>query len=151
MKGRNRRNSDLRDVFLNRHSQTTYCSHKDGLFSAVVTSFAVDSYKWLQLSSQDLSHLTIQYQALIFHQLNNSSSNVESNISLGSAMNNSNATVWEIRTNILWFLSLLRSYESWFCNGFESFRRNSISNAKTHSLCGRCGLRVLSAGMSQPL
>ncbi|KIJ98376.1 hypothetical protein K443DRAFT_104011, partial [Laccaria amethystina LaAM-08-1] len=38
-------------------------------FSAVVTSFAVDSYKWLQPNSQDL---TIQYLALISHQLNNS-------------------------------------------------------------------------------
>ena len=95
--GRNRRTFDLREVFSSQHAQTTHCSQKAARSVFSGTSLAVDS--WLQPGS-DYTNL-----ALISRQ---------SSISLGFAMNNSNPTVREIWTTILWFLSLSLSLSTAF-------------------------------------
>ena len=127
--------SDLREVFSSQHAQTTHCSQKAGLFSAVVTSFAVDSYKWLQPgSSPDIS--SEQHFAGFRNEQfkRNSLGNLDEYSVVPQPLSISVNCVHKI------------------LGGFESTRwKPIVSNAETLSLCGRCGLRDLSTGVSHLL
>ncbi|KAF8869151.1 hypothetical protein BD779DRAFT_1458196 [Infundibulicybe gibba] len=68
-----------------------------GLFSAVVTSFTIESYKWLQPNSQDVNNQIL---------LNISAQLANQNIAASEASPPFSPSASSIRINVLWFLSL---------------------------------------------
>ena len=74
-----------------------------GLFSAVVTAFIIDSYKWLQNNSDDPSVVLL---AQILYQIEDRNTTATN---LGVSIPQTSPTPSDIRVNILWFLSLIFS------------------------------------------
>ncbi|KAJ3572442.1 hypothetical protein NP233_g3080 [Leucocoprinus birnbaumii] len=76
-----------------------------GLFSATITAFTIESYKWLQVDSDDLSSAYLYFLATEYAHSRNSSlpaifENPLSNVDVSNS---------SIRINIFWFLSLTLS------------------------------------------
>ncbi|KAF8985723.1 hypothetical protein BDQ17DRAFT_1289793 [Cyathus striatus] len=74
-----------------------------GLFSAVVTAFAVESYQWLQPNSQDLSYLAL------LHLSTQLSAGTNSTLQAPFVPPAFHPAEWQVRVNIVWFLSLVLS------------------------------------------
>ncbi|KAF5353978.1 hypothetical protein D9756_006932 [Leucocoprinus leucothites] len=76
-----------------------------GLFSATITAFTIESYKWLQVESDDLSSAYLYFLATQYAQSHNTS--LPSFLS--EPWSNTDVSHTAIRINVFWFLSLTLS------------------------------------------
>lgn len=90
---------------------------KAGLFSAVVTAFAVESYTWLQQDPGDASNLLLAYISLQLLSFTNTASFINSSIPALPLQNVTSPFVppaIAVPVNTLWVLSLTLSLMSAF-------------------------------------
>ncbi|PFH45568.1 hypothetical protein AMATHDRAFT_44063 [Amanita thiersii Skay4041] len=75
-----------------------------GLFSATVTAFSVESYKWLKEDSSETSAMLLRH---ISQQLSGTTDNTMDPVPLSLDLTPFSPTMQSIRINIFWFLSLI--------------------------------------------